>query len=140
MVVEARYTPGPGVLIGAGAHWVVVTDPDDEDVLGEIWDVLTSPLPFGPPTLDQVLAVVESAFDGAPPALAMADLTAGSSITVSRGSGRVRLVGSARVLSLTDEHDPSATPARRLVRGMASASRVEVFPARASDEPPSPSG
>ena len=37
MVVETRYAAGDGVLLGAGEHWVLVTDPGDDDVLDEIW-------------------------------------------------------------------------------------------------------
>ena len=40
MVVETRYATGDGVLLGAGEHWVLVTDPEDDDVLDEIWAVV----------------------------------------------------------------------------------------------------
>ena len=41
MVVETRYAAGDGVLLGAGDHWVLVTDPRDDDVLDEIWAVVS---------------------------------------------------------------------------------------------------
>ena len=130
MVVEARYTPGRGILIGAGALWVLVTDPGDDDVLGTLWDVVASLRESeAPSTVDRVLDVVERAFDGAPPALAVADLTPGAATTLVRGSGRVRLVGTTRVLSLEGEVDPTAPrPTRRLVGGVVGASAAEVLP------------
>ena len=41
LIVEARYASGAGVLVGSGAHWVLLTDPADEQVVQEIWDALS---------------------------------------------------------------------------------------------------
>ena len=99
MIVDARYTSGAGVLLGSGAHWVLLTDPADEQVVQEIWDVLSMAATSGPTAVEQVLAIVEKAFDGDPPGLAMVDFTSGASTSLSRGAGHVRLAGPGRVLS-----------------------------------------
>ena len=41
VVVETKYAAGDGVLLGAGDHWVLVTDPGGDDVVDEIWDVIS---------------------------------------------------------------------------------------------------
>ncbi len=137
MIVEARYTSGAGVLLGSGPHWVLLTDPSDEQVVQEIWDVLAMTAPSGSTVVERVLAVVEKAFDGDPPALAMVDFTSGASTTLSRGAGHVRLAGPGRVLSLDGGVDPDAlTPSRRLVGGVVGADRVELKPLSARIAPP----
>ena len=107
--------------------------------------------PSGSPVVERVLAIVEKAFDGDPPALAVVDFTSGASTTLSRGSGHVRLAGAGRVLSLDGGSDPDslATP-RRLVGGVVAADRVELMPlsakvapvvhARAAEAPPVTTG
>ena len=95
MIVEARYARGTGVLIGAGGLWVLMTDPGDERVLQELWTVVSAPAAPGTPATERVLSLVEAAFAGDPPALAMVDLGTGSSATVSRGHGHVRVAGDA---------------------------------------------
>ena len=136
MIVEARYTSGAGVLLGSGAHWVLLTDPADEQVVQEIWDVLSMTAPSGSTVAERVLAVVEKAFDGDPPGLAMVDFTAGASTTLSRGAGHVRLAGPARVLGLDGGADPDElAPTRRLVGGVVSADRVELRPISARVAP-----
>src|SRR5687768_5010393 len=90
MVVETRYATGDGVLLGAGEHWVLVTDPGDDDVLDEIWAVISGARASDVPVTEQVLAIVEKAFGGEPPGLAIVDLTHGGSTSISRGQGHVR--------------------------------------------------
>jgi hypothetical protein len=125
------------VLLGSGAHWVLLTDPDDEQVVQEIWDVLSMTAPSGSSVVERVLAIVEKAFDGDPPGLALADFTSGASTTVSRGAGHVRLAGPGRVLSLDSGTDPDAlAPTRRLVGGVVAADRVELRPISARIAPP----
>ena len=145
MVVETRYAAGSGVLLGAGAHWVLVTDPGDEDVVAALWDVLSTVRPGGQTVTEAVLAVLERAFDGDPPGLAMVDLSAGGATSVSRGSGHVRVSGTTRTLSLDDGAERTPTPVRRLVGGVVAASRAEVrpvarqvAPSAAVVEPPPP--
>jgi hypothetical protein len=129
LIVEARYATGGGVLLGSGAHWVLLTDPADERVVQEIWDVLAMTAPSGTTVAERVLAIVEKAFDGDPPGLAMVDFTSGASTTLSRGAGHVRLAGPARVLSLDGGCDPDRLPTvRRLVGGVVGADRVELKP------------
>lgn len=129
MIVDARYASGAGVLVGSGAHWVLLTDPGDEQVVQEVWDVLSLTAHPGATVVERVMAVVEKAFDGDPPALALVDFTSGASTTLSRGSGHVRLAGPTRVLSLDGGADPSAlSPTRRLVGGVVAADRVELTP------------
>jgi hypothetical protein len=129
--VEARYAPGTGVLIGAGGRWLLVSDPGDEEVVAQLWDAVSSPAApaSGTSTVEQVLAIVEKAFGGDPPALAMVDLTVGGSSTVSRGRGHVRLAGADRVLSLAGGSDPASLPRpRRLLGGVVAADLVELRP------------
>ena len=136
MIVEARYTSGAGVLIGSGAHWVLLTDPEDEQVVQEIWDVLTMTAPSGAGVVERVLAIVEKAFEGDPPGLAVVDFTSGASTTLSRGSGHVRMAGPARVLSLDGGTDPGElATTRRLVGGVVGAQRVELKPISARVAP-----
>lgn len=136
MIVEARYAAGDGVLLGSGAHWVLLTDPGDEQVVQEIWDVLAMTAPSGSPVVERVMAVVEKHFDGDPPGLAIVDFTAGASSTLSRGTGHVRLAGPSRVLSLDGGTDSQDVPAlRRLVGGVVGADRVELKPLSARTAP-----
>lgn len=129
MIVDARYTSGAGVLLGSGAHWVLLTDPDDEQVVQEIWDVLAMTAPSGAGVVERVLAIVEKAFDGDPPGLAVVDFTSGASTTLSRGAGHVRMAGPGRMLSLDGGRDPDQLlSTRRLVGGVVAADRVEVRP------------
>ena len=150
MIVQATYASGAGVLLGTGALWVLLTDPGDELVVQEIWDVLSITAPSGSTVAEQVLAVVEKAFDGDPPGLALVDFTSGASTSLSRGAGHVRLAGPGRVLSLDGGADPSALAAtRRLIGGVVAADRVELAPvstrtatapfARAVETPPASS-
>lgn len=136
VIVGARYVGGTGVLLGSGAHWVLLTDPADEEVVQELWAALTTTAPSGSSVVERVLAITEKAFDGDPPGLAVVDFTSGASTTLSRGSGHVRLAGAGRVLSLDAGADPAtlATP-RRLVGGVVAADRVELMPLSAKVAP-----
>ncbi|MDR7251761.1 hypothetical protein J2X46_000733 [Nocardioides sp. BE266] len=117
------------MLLGSGAHWVLVTDPGDEQVVQEIWDVLAMTAPSGSPVVERVMAIVEKHFDGDPPGLALVDFTSGASSTLSRGTGHVRLAGPSRVLSLDSGSDPDhLATTRRLVGGVVAADRVELQP------------
>ena len=136
MIVQARYASGSGVLVGSGAQWVLLTDPADEQVVQEIWDALSMTAPSGTPALERVMAIVEKAFEGDPPGLAMVDFTSGASTTLSRGAGHVRMTGPARVLSLDGGTDPDdLRPTRRLVGGIVAADRVELEPLSAKVAP-----
>ncbi|MCF6378929.1 FHA domain-containing protein [Nocardioides KLBMP 9356] len=117
------------MLVGSGAHWVLLTDPGDEQVVQEIWDVLSMTAHSGAGVVERVLAIVEKAFDGDPPGLAVVDFTSGASTTLSRGSGHVRMAGPGRVLSLDGGDDPGElATTRRLVGGVVDAQRVELRP------------
>ena len=136
MIVQARYASGAGVLVGSGAQWVLLTDPADEQVVQEIWDVLSMTAPSGTAAVERVMAIVEKAFDGDPPGLAMVDFTSGASTTLSRGVGHVRMAGPGRVLSLDGGIDPDGlAPTRRLVGGVVAADRVELEPLSAKVAP-----
>lgn len=137
MVVETRYAAGDGVLLGAGDHWVLVTDPGDDEVLEEIWAVISGARAADAQITEQVLAIVEKAFGGEPPGLAIVDLTNGGSTSVSRGHGHVRISGADRTLSLDDGADPAGPPRmRRLVGGIAAASRATLRPLSHRTSPP----
>lgn len=138
MLVEARYTPGPGVLVGSGARWVLVTDPGDERVLSRLWELVSTPQPLGTPVLDAVVALVESeatqAKDGAPVALAAVDLTPGTSTSTTLGTGRVSGTGQTHVLTLAEATDaPPGDDRRPLVAGVVGAAEVVLH---ASQAPP----
>lgn len=136
MIVEANYVGGTGVLLGSGAHWVLLTDPDNEQVVHELWEAVSTTAPSGPSVVERVMAIAEQAFDGDPPALAVVDFTSGASTTSSRGAGHVHLAGAGRVLSLDGGAHPAnlATP-RRLVGGIVAADRVELHPLSAKVAP-----
>lgn len=137
MVVETRYAAGDGVLLGAGDHWVLVTDPRDDDVLEQVWALVSRARPVTGSVTEEVLAVLEKAFEGDPPALAVVDLSSGGSSSISRGRGHVRVVGGDRVLSLDGGADPGELlPTRRLVAGVVAASRAEVRPLAHRAVPP----
>ena len=61
MVVETRYAAGDGVLLGAGDHWVLVTDPRDDDVLEDVWAVLSGSRPVTGSVTEEVLATLHEA-------------------------------------------------------------------------------
>ncbi|PUA81697.1 FHA domain-containing protein [Nocardioides currus] len=139
MVVETRYAAGDGVLLGAGDHWVLMTDPGDDDVLDDLWAVLSGARGSDAPVTEQVLAIVEKAFAGDPPGLAIIDLAGGSSTSLSRGAGHVRVSGADRILSLDGGADPDSLPRmRRLAGGVVAASRAVLKPLshRTSTPPP----
>lgn len=139
LIVDARYTGGTGVLLGSGAHWVLMTDPSDEQVVQDVWDVLAASAASRAGVVEQVLAVVERAFGGDPPGLAVADFTSGASTTLSRGAGHVRLAGPTRVLSLDGGADPGRShPTRRLIGGVVAADRVELAPVSTRTAPAPP--
>lgn len=137
MVVETRYAAGDGVLLGAGEHWVLMTDPADDDVLDEIWAVISGARGGDAPVTEQVLAIVEKVFGGEPPGLAIVDLTNGGSTSISRGDGHVRISGADRTLSLDGGRDPETLPrTRRLAGGVVAASRAMLRPLAQRSVPP----
>jgi FHA domain len=137
VVVETRYAAGDGVLLGAGNHWVLVTDPQNDDVLDQIWDVISGARATDAPVTEQVLAIVEKAFGGEPPGLAIVDLAHGGSTSISRGHGHVRVSGADRILSLDGGADPVAVPRlRRLAGGVVAASRATLKPLAHRTAPP----
>ncbi len=137
MIVEARYVGGTGVLLGSGAHWVLLSDPGDEQVVQRLWDVLSITTPSDSSIVEQLVAIVEKAFGGEPPGLAIVDFTSGASTALSRGAGHVRLAGAGRVLSLDAGADPDTLVSpRRLIGGVVAADRVEVRPLSARPAPP----
>lgn len=128
MVVETKYAPGDGLLLGAGECWVLMTDPG-EDVANEVWAVLSGARSSNAPITEQVLAIVEKAFGSEPHGLAIIDMTSGASTSVSRGAGHVRVSGPDRILSLDGGADPDELPrTRRLVGGVVAASRATLRP------------
>jgi FHA domain len=141
VVVETRYAAGDGVLLGAGDLWVLVTDPRDDHVVEELWALVSRARSTTGPVTDEILTVLERAFDGEPPALAVVDGSSGTYTSISRGRGRVRVVGADRVLSLDPGAEPGqALSTRRLVGGVVAASRAEVRPLahRAAPSPTAP--
>ncbi len=129
MVVETRYAAGDGLLLGAGDHWILMTDPHDEAVVDDLWSVISRARESEESTTEQVLAIVDKAFGGDPPALAILDLTNGASTSIARGRGHVRVSGPDRILALDGGADLSPLPpTRRLVGGVVSASSATLKP------------
>ncbi len=126
VVVETRYAAGSGVLLGAGEHWLLMTDPGDEHVVERLWTALGE----GAGATEKVLDVVERAFGGEPPALVLIDLTPGTGQTVALGRGRVHVEGPSRLISLGGDgaHAGLAPdePLRRFLGGVVSADRAEI--------------
>ncbi len=133
--MEIRYAAGDSVLVGAGEHWVLVTDPGDDDVLEALWAVMVAGRAAACVT-EQLLAIVEQAFAGVPPDLVIVDATGGSSTSVSRGRGHVRSSGPDQILSL-DGGDERAAMAhsRRLTGGIVAASGATLRPLASSGAP-----
>lgn len=122
MVVETRYAAGSGLLMGSRDHWLLLTDPGDEDVVGRLWTALTSADP-----VTQVLAVADEAFDDEVPALALVDVSTDlgplAQRTFTRGAGAVRAQGAGFVLTLDGR---GAEPTRVLLGGVVAADAAEV--------------
>lgn len=128
--MEIRYAAGDGVLLGDGGHWVLMTDPGNDAVLDELWSVIVEAKAHHPAsTTERVVAIVERAFGGDPPALAIVALADGTSTFLSRGRGHVRISGPDRIVSLDGGADAEPAPStRRLTGGVVSASRAILKP------------
>jgi hypothetical protein len=127
VIVEATYAVGDaGVLIGTGLRWVLVADPGDDEVVEQVWQALTHSSGDSLAVTQDVLSILERAFSGEPPGLAMVDFSPGDSSSTSRGSGHVDVSGPARVLRLGEA--AQSRPRRRLLGGVVSANQVELRP------------
>lgn len=125
MVVETRYVAGPGLLLGSGRRWLLVTDPGDEAVVDELWATLED---SSGQDVDRVLALLVRSLRAEPPALALLDLSPGFAASACRGTGRVRHHDGTHVLTLEEAPAPDETEgsARRLVAGVVAARRAVV--------------
>ena len=92
MVFETWYAAGDGVLLGTGAHWLLLGTVPGPALDEELWDVLSGP----GPVVDTVLEVLEKHFPEELPALALLDLTPGATGSATRGEGRLVTDGDAR--------------------------------------------
>ena len=134
MVFETWYAAGDGVLLGTGAHWLLLGTAPGPALDEELWVVLSGP----GPVVDTVLEVLEKHFREELPALALLDLTPGATGSATRGEGRLVTDGDARVLSLGS---PDLGGLRRIVGGVVAArsARVrEVDAARVPSRGPAP--
>jgi hypothetical protein len=128
-----RYLPGPGLLIGHGSLWVLLTEPDDPQAVEEIWQLVRR---GGSEAAARVLEVTRAAYAGAVPGLALVDLDRPSA-PLTRGGGRVRLDGAALVLTLDPGTTAPATGAGRpLASGVVSAISAVVTPTPHTDAAP----
>ena len=136
MLVEARYTPGPGVLIGSGTHWVLMSDPGDERLLDRVWELVSTPQPVGTSVLDAVVTLIDSEAghtrDGNLAALAAVDLAPGTAASTTLGTGHVQATGQTHVLTLGDATGASPGDGRRLVAGVVGAGQAVLRPVSAS--------
>lgn len=129
MVAETRYVPGSGALVGAGALWVLFSDPADDRVLEEVWQVAAH-ASTDPTALDRIVRIVENAFGGFPSALAVIDLRHPEARTVARGTGDIRVDGNSHILTLGSERF-SGSPddiQRRIASGVVAASAARISP------------
>ncbi|MGN0063437.1 MAG: FHA domain-containing protein [Nocardioides sp.] len=128
--VETRYATGSGLLIGKGALWVLLADPDDERVVEEIWSLVSQ---GGTEAAVRVLEAAAAAYPGAVPGIAMVDLDRPSA-PLTRGSGRVHLDGATFVLTLDGGTTmPVLAGLRPLLGGIAGASAARVAPLTRDD-------
>ncbi len=129
MVIETWYTPGDGVLLGTGRHWLLLAAAPGPALGEQLWVALADP----GPVVDTVLDTLEKHYPEGLPSLALLDLTPGALGSATRGEGRLVQDGDARVLSLgvPDLADP-----RRIVGGVVAAGSARVKEVAAPRVPP----
>ena len=139
------------MLLGSGAHWVLVTDPADEQVLEELWEALTTIAPSGSPVVERCWRSWRR-----PSTATRPPWRSWTSPPVPRRrcrAGPGTCAWPAPAASSPSTEAPTPTPlatARRLVAGVVAADRVELRPlarkvapvahARAAEAPPVTSG
>ena len=121
--MEVTYTPGEGLLLGAGNRWLLLGPPagTDPHSLDELWGLLTGPA-VDP---DELVARVD-ALVGAETSLAYVDTTFGAQTTSTRGAGVVSTLAGVHTVSLGA---PDAGGHRwRLVGGIVGAGSAVLRP------------
>lgn len=136
MVVETRYVPGTGALVGSGALWALFSDPADDRVLEDVWQI-TAHASTDPTACERVVRAVENAFGGAPVALVVIDLRNPVARVLTRGTGSATDDGQAHVLTLGTEPPPATSGdfGRRLASGVVAASAARINPMNAAGAP-----
>lgn len=126
--MEATYTPGDGLVVGAGSRWLLASTAPDAATVETLWTLLTGPRPDAAAVLD-----VARAGCGPDAAVVLVDLTVGAESSLTHGAARHRTLDGVHTLDLGAA--PSSTdavldrPGRRLVGGVVAASRLELRPA-----------
>lgn len=121
--MEISYTPGEGLLVGAGSRWLLLgaAAASDGGSPDELWTLLTA-RSVDP---DELVARVDSLL-GAEAPLAYVDTTVGAQTTYARGVGSVSALAGVHTLSLGGPH-PGAR-AWRLVGGIVHADSAVLRP------------
>lgn len=129
--METTYVAGPGSLLGAGHHWLLLDDAPDPTVLDRWFTLIRA----GVGVTDRLLAELERHYRGAQPSLVLVDLTPGLERAETRGRGGVTEQGDARLLDLGR---PGSGHARPFLGGIVSASSARLTSAARLAAPPGP--
>ncbi|WP_134766966.1 FHA domain-containing protein [Nocardioides sp. 1609] len=121
--MQASYTPGEGLVLGAGRRWLLLDAVPDAETTDALWDLVTGPRVASAAVLDVVAAAC-----GPDAALVLVDLTPGAETSATRGSGRHTTVDGVHTLALGPVDADAPTPARRLVGGVVAAAAVVLVP------------
>ena len=123
--MEATYTPGDGIAVGAGSRWLLLATDPGTPAVESLWTLLTGPRPDTTAAVEAVEAAC-----GADATLVLVDLTVGAQTSTTRGSGRHTTRDGVHTLDLGGLPDGApADTARRLVGGVVGASRLVLRPA-----------
>lgn len=133
-MIEARYAPGSGFLLGAGARWLLLAEDPGQRVLDEVYAVLLG----HEPVVERVLDLLDKRYPLGLPSLVLVDLTPGATETAARGEGRLVHDGDRRLLGVGASE---AEATLRLVGGVVTASHAVLTgrPAAGLHPPPRPS-
>uniref|UniRef100_UPI001BAE7157 hypothetical protein n=1 Tax=Nocardioides dongxiaopingii TaxID=2576036 RepID=UPI001BAE7157 len=129
--MQASYTPGDGLVVGAGRRWLLLDAVPDAATTERLWDLLTAPRVASAAVLDVVATAC-----GPGTALVLLDLTPGAETSATRGSGRHTAVDGVHTLTLgpadagarAGAPADAGPPARRLVGGVVAAAAVVLAP------------
>ncbi|MCW2815688.1 MAG: hypothetical protein JWN84_3143 [Nocardioides sp.] len=122
--MEATYTPGDGIVVGAGPRWLLASPDPGPDTADRLWVLLTGPRPDAAEVLDAVISLCSPDAD-----LVLVDLTVGAETSVTRGRGRHTTLDGVHTLTVEASGAEPDAVVRRLVGGVVGASRLVLRPA-----------
>jgi hypothetical protein len=129
--VETTYVAGPGVLLGAGHHWLLLDDVPDTAVLGRWFTLIRA----GVGVTDRLLAELDRHYRGAQPSLVLVDLTPGQERVELRGRGVVTEQGPDRLLDVGHRVSGASRP---FLGGIVAATSARLAHAATLAAPPGP--